>query len=270
MTHVLDEHARKVADAVLHEEERKRRHLVVALSGAHAYGFPSPDSDLDLKAIHIAPTQALLGLAETPTTSDRAEVIDGVEIDYTSNELGAALRGLLKGNGNYLERVLGTHQLIVASELAELVPLAKAALSKRYYGHYRGFARQQEAELAKAAAPTAKKVLYVLRTALTGARLLTTGELHVDLNDNLDEYDYGDARELIEKKKAGERTVLDEASLRHWQARVQRAFTWLDEALAKSRLPEESPNAVELEAWLIDVRMRALKESARSSARRSR
>jgi predicted nucleotidyltransferase len=111
---------------VLAEEERKRNHLVVALSGAHAYGFPSPDSDLDLKAIHIAPTRALLGLSEPPTTHDRMEVLEGVEIDYTSNELGAVLRGLLKGNGNYLERVLGAHLLLVNPLLEELVPLARA------------------------------------------------------------------------------------------------------------------------------------------------
>lgn len=73
----------------------------------------------------------------------------------------------MKGNGNYLERVLGKHQLIIADELAELAPLAKAAISKRYFRHYRGFARQQEAEALKS--PTAKKILYVLRTALTGA-----------------------------------------------------------------------------------------------------
>ena len=97
MTHILDPHAQRIAETVLREEERKRRHLVVALSGAHAYGFPSPDSDLDLKAIHIAPTRSLLGLSDVPSTSDRMEVIEGVEIDYTSNELGAALRGLVKG-----------------------------------------------------------------------------------------------------------------------------------------------------------------------------
>src|SRR5688572_25275932 len=108
---VLDPHARRIADAVLAEEEHKRSHLVVALSGAHAYGFPSPDSDLDLKAIHIMPTRLLLGLSEPSTTSDRVGIIEGVEIDYTSNELGAALRGLVKGKGNYLERVLGAHLL---------------------------------------------------------------------------------------------------------------------------------------------------------------
>lgn len=259
MTQALPEHARRVVDAVLREEQAKRRHIVVALSGAHAYGFPSPDSDMDLKAIHIAKVQSLLGLSESPSTSDRAEVIDGVEIDYTSNELAAALRGLLKGNGNYLERVLGKHQLLTDPVLQELAPLAQASLSKRYYAHYRGFARQQAAELSKSPAPTAKNVLYVLRTTLTGTRLLRTAVLHVDLNDNLDEYGYADARDLVLLKRAGERTILDAPALRHWQTRIQSAFDQLLDAFDHSALPEEPPNAAALEAWLIDVRLRELR-----------
>jgi predicted nucleotidyltransferase len=184
------------------------------------------------------------------------EIVDGVEIDYTSNELASALRGLLKGNGNYLERMLGAHLLLVHPLLEELAPLVRAGLSKRYYHHYLGFARQQQQELDKSSAPTAKKVLYVLRTALTGTHLLRAGELRVDLNGNCDAYGYEDARDLIARKQAGERTVLDDATASHWRARVQHAFTLLDEAHAASTLPEESPNAADLEAWLVDVRMR--------------
>jgi predicted nucleotidyltransferase len=260
MTEVLSEHARQIAAHVVADEERKRRHLVVALSGAHAYGFPSPDSDLDIKAIHVAPTRVLLGLSEVQPARDRLEVIEGVEIDYTSNELGAALRGLLKGNGNYLERVLGAHLLHESPLLGELAPLARATLSRRYHRHYLGFARQQEEALRKSA-PTAKKVLYVLRTALTGAHLLRSGELRVDLTSNLDEYGYADARELIERKKAGERTELDPASLAHWSARIQGVFEVLDAAHATSCLPEEPGHAAELEAWLVDVRVRDLAAS---------
>jgi predicted nucleotidyltransferase len=256
MMNVLDPHARRVAGDVLAEEEKKRRHLVVALSGAHAYGFPSPDSDLDLKAIHIAPTRFLLGLSEPPAASERMEVIEGVEIDYTSNELGAALRGLVKGNGNYLERVIGNHLLTVSSLLEELEPLVRAGLSKRYYRHYLGFARQQQQDFENSTAPTAKRVLYVLRTALTGTHLLRAGELRVDLNENLEDYGYEDARDLIERKRAGERTVLDDATASHWRQRVQRAFALLDDANAKSKLPEEAPNVAELERWLVDARMR--------------
>lgn len=74
--------------------------------GAHAYGFPSPDSDLDLKAVHIADTGALLGLHPPPTAANPQEFVDGHELDYTSNELGQCVRGLIAGDGNMLERVL--------------------------------------------------------------------------------------------------------------------------------------------------------------------
>jgi len=92
---------------VVAEEEARREHVVVYLSGAHAYGFPSPDGDLDLKAIHVARTADLLGFEAPAPTVDRAEVIDGVEVDYTSNELAHAHSGILGGNGNFIERVLG-------------------------------------------------------------------------------------------------------------------------------------------------------------------
>src|SRR5438477_12585275 len=95
----------EIARRVLDEEAARREHVVVYLSGAHAYGFPSPDSDLDLKAIHVARTEDLLGFEVPSPTVDRAEILDGVEIDYTSNELAHALSGILAGNGNFLERV---------------------------------------------------------------------------------------------------------------------------------------------------------------------
>jgi hypothetical protein len=45
---VLSIDQKRVMMRVIAEEQEKRSHVVVYLSGAHAYGFPSPDSDLDL------------------------------------------------------------------------------------------------------------------------------------------------------------------------------------------------------------------------------
>lgn len=36
--------------------------LFATISGAHLYGFPSPDSDYDLRGVHILPVKELLGL----------------------------------------------------------------------------------------------------------------------------------------------------------------------------------------------------------------
>ncbi len=183
---VLTPHQLAVAAEVLGHEEGRRRHLVIYLSGAHAYGFPSPDSDLDLKAAHVESTDRLLGLAPPPAHASRLEVVSDVEIDYTSNELRPVLAGVLGGNGNYIERFLGDLVLYAAPELDELRPLIQRALSRRVHHHYRGFAMQQRIAFETAEVPTAKKLLYVLRTALTGIHLLRTGQLVTDLTRLVD------------------------------------------------------------------------------------
>jgi predicted nucleotidyltransferase len=246
----------EVADRVLDEESGARDHLVVSLSGAHAYGFPSPDSDLDLKAIHIEQTSRLVGLSPPALHGTRLEVIDGVEIDYSSNELGAALVGIVQGNGNYVERVLGALSLRTSPEHEELRPIVQRSLSKRIHRHYQGFARGQLHEFDAAEQPTAKKLLYVLRTTLTGIHVLRTGRVVTDVTLLLDDFGFGEASELVARKRAGERVGLDEPMRVKWRSQVERAFVALDDALANSPLPSESPNRDEVEAWLLAVRRR--------------
>src|SRR5687768_12417742 len=159
---VLTAQQQAVARRFLADRERERHHLVIYLSGAHAYGFPSPDSDLDLKCVHIAPTRALVGLNPPDDPPGRIDVVDGVELDYGSNELGGVLRGILKGNGNYIERIFG--QLVLGGDHA-LIDSARAALapviSRRVGKHYGGFAMSQLRAFDEK--PTAKRALYVLR-----------------------------------------------------------------------------------------------------------
>lgn len=248
----LSRHQRSIADRVIAEESTRREHLVAYLSGAHAYGFPSPDSDLDLKSIHVARTRVLVGFDPPQPTFDRAEVIEGVEIDYTSNEVAHVLSGILNGNGNFLERVLGRTVLGALPELAELRPLVRAAVSRRVYRHYRGFAASQQKRLEEE--PTVKRLLYVLRTALTGTHLLRTGELETDLVVLADAYDLRDARALVAVKRDGERTAADPAMLASWRPRLAHVLATLDAARGRSVLPEEPRGVPDLEAWLIELR----------------
>ena len=36
--------------------------LFATVSGAHLYGFPSPDSDFDLRGSHVLPVERVVGL----------------------------------------------------------------------------------------------------------------------------------------------------------------------------------------------------------------
>jgi len=248
----------RVALRALVEEEGRRSHLLVSLSGAHAYGFPSPDSDLDLKAVHVDSTALFLGFSGAPRSTERLEVIEGIEVDYSSNELGHVLQGVLKGNGNYIERFLSGYLVSWTPELDRLRPLVQASLSRRVHRHYLGFATQQHQEWERGGRASAKKLLYVLRTALTGVHLLREGEVVTDVTRLLDRYGLAEASALVDQKRRGERTELPESLRERWAVRVGEVFRLLERAEAESTLPLESPNAVELERYLIDARLRWL------------
>lgn len=251
---VLSQHQAAVAKRFLADRENERRHLVVYLSGAHAYGFPSPDSDLDLKCVHVAPTETLVGLEVEESTGDRIEVVDGVELDYGSNELAPVLRGAIKGNGNFLERILG--DLALGGDralLAEARAVVKPLLSRRVAKHYGGFAASQLKAFDQK--PSAKRALYVLRTAATGRCMLARGEVVTDVA-RLGDFVPREIDELLAIKRAGERQELERDHATAWRTQLVQAIDAVDAAWPTSVLPEHPPQAAidAVDAWLRGVR----------------
>lgn len=223
------------------------------VTGAHFYGFPSANSDLDLKGVHRAPLEALVGLEPPAETHDVLTDFEDLEHDLTTHELRRALELLLRGNGNLLERFLSPVQLVegLTSELAEL---ARGAMSQRFHKHYRGFfggmRREHERE------PHLKSILYAYRVALTGIHLLETGECVGDVRVLGPEYGFGEIREAAATKADATETApidpaLDRALRGRWPALEAR----LQEALERSTLPAEPPNVAAADDWLVQTRL---------------
>jgi predicted nucleotidyltransferase len=227
--------------------------LVCAVTGAHLYGFPSPDSDLDLKGIHVAPTERLLGLTPDLPAHDITAWHDGVECDLTTNEVGAALKSMLAGNGNMLERILSPLQVVRHERLASLRQLAEGSFSRRCARHYSGFFTGRIREHERQ--PTVKTLLYSYRVALTGIHLLRTGELQPDVASLAPQLGFPEVAELIELKAAStEHGGLDPAIDARHRESWPRLQDELSAAEASSPLPTEPPNAAEVEGWLIALR----------------
>jgi predicted nucleotidyltransferase len=251
---VLSDKQATVARAFLADRERERKHLVMYLSGAHAYGFPSPDSDLDLKCVHIAPTRELVGLEVVSEPKDRIEIVDGVELDYGSNELSPVLRGAIKGNGNYLERILG--ELALGGDpalLEEARAVVRPLLSRRVARHYHGFATSQLHAFDDK--PTAKRALYVLRTAATGCHAMLHGEIVTDVA-RLGEFVPAEISELLAIKQQGEKQQLEPEHASAWRGRLVSAIDAIDKTWMPSVLPTDPPPEAiaALDAWLREVR----------------
>jgi len=230
------------------------RVVLCAVTGSHLYGFPSPDSDLDLKGIHLVATRQLLGLRPDTRVHDSVGFLDGLECDLTTNEAGDALRLLMGGNGNMLERIGSPWQLVAGPEVDELAVLARGAVSRRFARHYGGFFRGRCAEHERQ--PSAKALLYSWRVALTGIHLLRTGELVTDLAVLADAYRYPLLHQLIAVKAHGTEKCappddLDRALRAQWPALAEA----LVEAEDHSPLPDEAANGATIEDWLVRVRL---------------
>ncbi|MCB9604275.1 MAG: nucleotidyltransferase domain-containing protein [Sandaracinus sp.] len=231
--------------------------LQCGVTGAHAYGFLSPDSDVDLKGVHLAPTAALLGLGGPKETHDVLVDFEEVEHDLTTHEAAKALGLLARGNGNVLERLLSPLQLVASDDVEALRELARGAMSTRFAPHYRGFFQGVMREHARE--PKVKSMLYAYRTALTGVHLLRTGELEMDLRPLADRYGFPELHALVETKRRGEeKGALDpEDDARH-RARWPELESMLAAALERSSLPHDVPNRDAMSAWLVERRLRAL------------
>jgi len=76
--------------------------LFVTISGAHLYGFPSRDSDYDVRGAHVLPPNEVVGLDPGRETIELSEVREGIELDLVTHDVKKFFSMLLKKNGYVL------------------------------------------------------------------------------------------------------------------------------------------------------------------------
>src|ERR1700751_1111877 len=110
--------------------------LFATVSGAHLYGFPSPDSDYDLRGAHILPAEESLGLLPKRETIEVEAMRGAVELDLVTHDVLKFFSMLLKRNGYVLEQLYSP--LVVQSSPAheELKEIARACVTRHHSHHY--------------------------------------------------------------------------------------------------------------------------------------
>src|SRR5260221_5050777 len=94
--------------------------LFATISGAHLYGFPSPDSDFDLRGAHVLPLDKVVGLEVRDETVQDSRVIEGLEMDIVSHDVRKFFSLLLKKNGYVLEQLYSPLIVQTTPEYEEL------------------------------------------------------------------------------------------------------------------------------------------------------
>jgi hypothetical protein len=240
--------------------------LFTTISGAHLYGFPSPDSDFDLRGAHVLPLEKVIGLDVRDETVEDSRVIEGLEMDIVSHDVRKFFGLLLKKNGYVLEQLYSPLIVHASAEHAELKAIARGCITRHHSHHYFGFAETQWKLFLKGSVRRVKPLLYVYRVLLTGIHLMRTGEVEANVVSLNEEFRLPYIAELLARKLAGpEKSILNDADIALHESEYQRLRGELQAAHDASKLPELPGEATRaaLNDLLVRVRLQSTVNSPR-------
>lgn len=228
--------------------------LFATISGAHLYGFPSPDSDFDLRGCHILPVPEVIGLDPGRETIELSQIRDGLEIDLVTHDIKKFFSLLLKKNGYVLEQLYSPLVVRTTPEHEELKVIAENCITRHHVHHYFGFAQTQWRLFEKDR--RVKPLLYIYRVLLTGIYLMQTGIVEANLVKLNEVYQLPYIPDLIARKLAGaEKYVLADVDIEFHQKEFNRLLGELETAFQNSTLPEAPSAKLALNELLIRLRM---------------
>jgi predicted nucleotidyltransferase len=244
-------------DRLRSEVERHPYPLIFAtISGAHLYGFPSPDSDYDLRGCHVLPVHEVVGLDPGRETIESSTMEGGLEVDLVTHDARKFFKLLLRKNGYVLEQLYSPLVVHTTPAHEELKAIGRGCITRHHSHHYLGFAATQWHLFAKEQPRRVKPLLYVYRVLLTGIHLMRTGEVEANLVRLNEQERLPFVADLIARKVAGpEQSVLDDADVAYHERAYERLRAELEAAFQASTLPEGPTARPALNDLLVRLRV---------------
>ncbi|MFK7999693.1 MAG: nucleotidyltransferase domain-containing protein [Polyangiales bacterium] len=228
--------------------------VFASISGAHLYGFASPDSDVDLRGAFLLPAKDILGLrpsAETITLDDTTTI----ELDWVAHDVRKFARLMTNHNGYVLEQLYSPLVVLTTPAHEELMELGKGCITRPTIRHYRGFARGRRKRLAEPKA-TVKHLLYAYRVYLTGIHMMRTGEVVSHIRVLNEHFQLPQIQELVARKRGGaEKMPLDPKEMSAHEAYLDALESELQAAHDTSSLPLEPTTTDALEDFVVRLRL---------------
>lgn len=228
--------------------------LLLVLSGSHAYGFPSADSDIDLRGAFIAKTKTLMALRKPADTMEKRER-NKAEIELVVHELEKFLGLLLSPSGYIMEQIHSPYPIIETKHSKQLKQLSRSVVCKALHNHYSGFAMNVYKKARAVGWADVKEDLYLLRILMTGITLLETGKTVVNLPELNKKFKLGIVPELIELKAQSETA----RGVMNMDKESAELFSRLDAAYKASNLPDHVQNIDKFNDFLVKIRIANLR-----------
>jgi len=234
-------------------EPRFNKPIFCTLSGSHLFGFPSKDSDFDIRGAHIIKTKEMFHFSKPIDTIEITEKVDEKTVDLVSHEIEKFLGLLLSVNGNALEQVLSPLVITTSPEHEELKLLSKNAICKKLYHHYKGMAYQNYSRYIQEGIVTVKKYLYVIRALMAGIYVLQEGTIEPNITKLNKKLKFSEIDELIKKKKEEKIQMKRDEKL---ESLIKSLFEQIEYTHKTSNLPDDVQNAELFDEFLFKLRMK--------------
>lgn len=153
--------------------------------GSHMWMMETPDSDIDIFEAKMADPRDILIGKKYDVSQTRKEMVEDVEIDIASHEIGKVVQMILKNNVNFIWGV--TSPIVVEDEyeiLDELRGLTESNISKLIFYPVRGLALHNQKDyllpyfdkdlgITKPPRdPSPKRCGIIVRTLMYGVKVL--------------------------------------------------------------------------------------------------
>ena len=235
--------------------------LFVTVSGAHLYGFPSANSDYDLRGCHVTPIQSLVRLSPPSETYEVMDRTGPIEVDLVTHDVRKFFSLLLKNNGYVLEQAASPLVVRSVPEFEELRALIPECSTRQHRYHFLRFGQNQWQLVVKSGTPTVKGLLYTYRVLLAGIHLMRTGRVESNLRLLNAEFQLSHIDDLISLKVQGGETDPVLANLEWHEREFNRMCAELDAARETSSLPDEPTCRAALDDLLVRLRLKYLKSN---------
>ncbi len=213
------------------------------LIGSRAYGLETEESDMDRRGVYLPRAEDHWSLAGVP---------EQIENDATQEvywEIQKLVTLGLKANPNILECLYSPKVEFITELGTELLSLRDRFLSKLVYQTFNGYVLSQfkkmQTDLRNHGTVKWKPAMHLIRLLLSGAKILRTGTVDVEV---------GRDRDALLAIKRGE---LSWDELERWRYRLHAEF---EDAFRNTKLPDR-PDYDAVNQFLIHVRRTAARES---------
>lgn len=259
-----EDRVRELVERAINRQTEAADPLFYAVGGSHVYGFADPDSDVDVRGIHVGDGRRYM-LLDGPTGRVRVNQ-DGLthgfedypEMDLVSFELRTFGKRLLDANFNVVEFLL--EGAVVRDEdpahIEELRETVREELPLDVPNSYWGLAKSTyERTLVEGRDgydPAAKNYLYALRGLLGAEYVTREGDLVADLptvaRATLDDDGVDLIEALIDRKRADEPVEED------LRARADDLLEHLFETVETPRDVDKSAYREGIDGWMREIR----------------